>query len=217
MALDSYSDLQTSAINWANRQGDPEFATSIVDIIKLAESYLNRKLRIRDKILYTTLTGTADSRQAALPSDFREPFSVYLTTYGEDCYLPPIIGANHALSSVSGVPSHWYIKGDYLEFDCPLDQAHTFKFWYRATALDLATTAPNWLLTNHPDVYLNAVMYWGYKYISKFDKASVWKSELTESLDDVNWEEARSDAVAPLRVDPALVRGGSFDINSGDY
>ena len=70
MAISTYSELQEAVASWLNRS---DLTTTIPDFITLAESRLNRTLRLRVMETTTTLSLTASSRTVALPSAFIEP------------------------------------------------------------------------------------------------------------------------------------------------
>jgi hypothetical protein len=97
-----------------------------------------------------------------------------------------------------------------IDFDCPLDQAYSFRFRFRQryALSDSATT--NWLLTNHPDVYLNAVLLWGGVYTSDGERAVAQKVLLDEAIEEVrNVIAEQSRAV--LTVDPGLQAPRMYD------
>lgn len=213
MAITSYAELQTAIQNWRDRS-DTGFTDRVPEFIALAEARLNRKAPVRLAETNTTLTGTTDSREIALPDDFLEPIALFLTTSGQQERLAPIIAGNYALTTTSGWPEAWMINGSNIDLNCPCDQAHTFLLRYRKRLFDLANTDPNWLLTNHPDVYL-----WGSLVEAanwEDDDAAIAKYEvrLKRAEAEVRWMEARSKAVAPMRVDPALASVGRWNINS---
>ena len=73
MALDNYSNLQTSIANWLARD---DLTVEIPDFIALCEAEFNRELRIRS--METTETVTIDAEQEALPTGFLGVRSFFL-------------------------------------------------------------------------------------------------------------------------------------------
>ena len=65
MALNTYSGLQASIANFLARS---DLGTEIIDFIALAESEINRELRIRP--METTISFTIDAETEALPTGF---------------------------------------------------------------------------------------------------------------------------------------------------
>ncbi|MDP3937083.1 MAG: hypothetical protein Q8R92_03000 [Deltaproteobacteria bacterium] len=216
MAITSLSELKTAVQNWNSGRADTTFTDRLDEFVSLAESRLNVELAVRTAEVDTSLAGTLDSREIALPSDFLEPVALFLTTFGERERLAPIVAGNYELGTTSGTPSAWMINGSNIDLDKPCDQAHTFSFRYRKKLFDLATTDPNWLLTNHPNVYLFAVLAEAANWEDDDAVALKYEARLRQAIAGVRWLQARSNSGAPLRTDAALVSVGGFNINSGD-
>ena len=86
MALDNYSNLQTSIANWLARD---DLTVEIPDFIALCEAEFNRELRIRS--METTETVTIDAEQEALPTGFLGVRSFFLNNNGKTklTYISP--------------------------------------------------------------------------------------------------------------------------------
>ena len=214
MAITSYSTLKTAMATWIVR--DDATDAQMSEFVSVFEARANVELPLRTAEVDTTLTGSTSSRQLTLPSDFLEPVALFLTTYGTQQKLSPIISGNYELDTSNGPPSAWAINGSNIDLDCPCDQAHTFTFRYRMKLLNLASTDPNWLLTNHPNVYLWGSLVEFATWARDAEAISLYNGRYEDARDAVAWLTARSKATAPLRVDPALVAARSFNINSGD-
>lgn len=217
MAITSYATLQTAIADYRERSGDSDFTAQVPLFIALAEARLNRDLKVRTaEGTIATLTGTTSSRYVDLPSDYLEQIALYLTTNSRRTLLRPYVPGTIDLSTTSGTPSAWAIVGSTIEFDCPCDQAHTFALHYRLKLFDLATTDPNWLLTNYPDVYLWAALTEAAD--REGDDAAVVKYKLRyeEAKDSLLRLEGKAKSRAVLTVDPGLLGGGAgFDISRG--
>jgi hypothetical protein len=75
----------------------------------------------------------------------------------------------------------------------------------------------NWLLTNHPDLYLAASIVWGGAYTKSTDEVTGWNGLLSEGVEELLWENAREESRETLSVDMALLPCGvGFDIVSGE-
>ena len=215
MTISTKAELKTALGKWLAREGDGDISGNADDFITLAHAKLNRSMPGRQAWNDTTLTGTIGSRALTLPSGFVEPVRLQLTTFGEYEDLSPRAIASLPHSAVNGTPRTWAINGASIHLDCPCDQAHTFAFRYRG-ALALADDGDtNWLLANHPDVYLFAVLV----EAGKFSRNASWLPMavqfLREGMEEVAWVESRGDALARLTVDPALAGSGAFNINEG--
>jgi hypothetical protein len=75
MALTTFSQLKTSIANYLNRS---DLTGVIPDFITLAESKLNRNLRLRKMQTTTTLTCVSGTATIDLPTDFLEVVQLYV-------------------------------------------------------------------------------------------------------------------------------------------
>jgi len=70
MSLDTYANLQLEIADYLNRS---DLTTNIPTFIKLAESKINRDLRLREQeqLSYTEITSAATSRFVEIPSKYQ--------------------------------------------------------------------------------------------------------------------------------------------------
>jgi hypothetical protein len=201
MTISTYSELQTAVQIWLDRS---DLSVNAADFITLAESRLNRILPLRFARTTAGLTGTPGLANLVLPSDFVEPYALFLTTFGVKTELKPFVFGTIEQGTVNGVPSAWSVVRAVIALDCPCDQAHTFEFVYRQS-LTLSDSAPtNWLLTNHPDVYLLASLVEAAFFAENLDYMALCKARLDEAIAETTAKEGRSLGVATLSVDAGL-------------
>lgn len=206
--ITSYATLQSEALDWMSRAGQTGNAPTW---IQLAEARLNRELGAIETD--TTLTGTATSNAISLSSlSIVQPIALFLAETGRDEVLVEMATeGTYPVRSTAGKPRVWSIDGSNINFDCPLDANYPFRFRYRQK-LDLSTTDPNWLLTNHPDVYLAATLMWGAGYNEDWSNGQVWKSVLDSGIASVKSTIAQSKR-AGLNVDPALTAKHHYSLS----
>ncbi len=182
--LSTYAGLQAAVIEIMERTGDAAFAANVPAAVKLAEAKLNRKLGAIESD--ATLTGTIDSRVVSISSlSIVQPVALFLARAGQnEAELDPMAPENLPYASGSSVPRYYAINGSTITFDRPLLEAYPFRFRYREK-LALATTSPNWLLTNHPDVYLAATMVWGFNFQEDKENFPLWKGLLEEAIPEI--------------------------------
>lgn len=215
--IGTYGELSAAFADWMDR--DDLSTAQVANIVALAEVYLNRELPLRSMETVATLTGTTNSRQLTLPTDYVEGITLDLTTYAPAYQrLRQATPTQINYVDVAAPPSSWAIKAGYIWLDYLCDQAHTFAFRYRQKfALDSSTSSDtNWLLTNAPDVYLFACLVEAYRFTQAFDKVAAWSAQRDGAMKSAAWLDSRSKSLAPLTVDPALGRAHLFNINSGD-
>lgn len=182
MPINDFPSLKTAVSNWMSR-GD--VAGEADDFISLGEAALNRELNPVE--IDVTLTGVANSRSIDIAGQSCvEPIALFLAETGlDEVPLTPKTDGTFPYLNSSGRPRFWAIDGTNIDFDRPLDQAYPFRFRFRQR-FALSETAPtNWLLTNHPDVYLAAVLVWGGVFIQDDVAASRWMTILNTALPSV--------------------------------
>ena len=206
MALGTYAELQTAVLSWLDRSGIDD--TAAPDWITLGEAFLNREIGAVETD--ATLTGTADSRRIDISSlSMERPIALFLAESGYDeVRLQPKADGTFPYRTTSGRPTCWAIDGTNIDMDCPLLEAYPFRFRYRQrfALSDSATT--NWLLTNHPDVYLAATMVYGNLYNKAVANASTWREIINTSVPSITHSIAQSKR-GTIAVEPAFrSRGG---------
>jgi len=206
MALANYTDLQASVLDWMKRAGQ---TGQVVDWITLAEARLNRELGPLEA--NASLTGTVSSRELDISAlAMVEPVSMFIADSGsaDEKLLPLRSPANMAYFDSNDRPTEWCVDSpSAIKLNAPCDAAYAFRFRYRQR-FALATSATNWLLTNHPDVYLAAAIVWGSAYNIDLPAASAWKGLLDEAIPSIRKTIAKQ-RKGLAKVDPALsARGG---------
>lgn len=204
MSISTYSQLKSSVEVWRERVGDTTISTNAADFITLGEARLTRELPLRVMWSNTTLTGSIDSRLLTIPSDFAEP--KFLKRTDVDPYLDLIkqTAEDMVYFSTSGTPTQWCINGANIDLNRPCSSALGFQFRYRAKFALSDTSPTNWLLTNHPDIYLAAVLVWSGLLIEAQDIGQ-WNALLQSGMAMLKQLDARADADVNLEVDPALL------------
>ncbi len=215
MALANYTDLQASVIKWMTRTGDTDFVADLPDMIALAEARLNRELGVVETD--AALVGVIGNRRIDISSlsVVRAIALFYVDGSGNETPIQKQEDGTYGYSGSAGFPTIWSQDGTNIDFNCPLDAAYNFRFRYRQK-FNLATSPTNWLLTNHPDVYLAAALIWGAGYNEEFNEYGFWKMTLDEGIPSVRNLIKQSNR-GTLRVDPALqARRHHFDYTTGE-
>lgn len=216
MSISTYSELKTAIETWRARAGEARITANAADCVMLGETRLNRELPLRVFWINTTLTGVVDSRQLTLPSDFVEPEFLKLTSNSRFAKLRKRPAAAMNYFSASGEPTEWCINGANIDLNRPCASAYTFSFRYRQK-LALSDGSPtNWLLTNHPDIYLAAVLLWSGLLI-KDDDVTAWGALLRDGIEKLLTLDMEADGDVELESDPALLNAGYYDAASDTY
>lgn len=206
-----YAWLVAAVSNWMARS---DLTGDVADIIQLGESALNRELGPVE--IDTTLTGTVGSRAISVSSlSIVKPIAVFLvdTSSSDEVGLTQKTDGTFPYLSTSSRPVYWTMDtvggGDNIEFDCPLDTAYTFRFRYQERFTLSSSITQNWLLINHPDLYLAAVLLWGGLFTRDSDFYGAYSNILATGIPGVKSIIAqRKRAVAS--VDAALVQRNTY-------
>jgi len=192
MAITSYADLQTSVANWLNRS---DLTLRIPEFIDLAEANFNRDLRHRDMETTITLNTVAGTSTIALPSDYLETRAMVNQTTPLVVleYMTVVqLDTAHA-TSVSGQPYNYTIVGSNYRLGPVPDAVYNIELTYYQRIPALSDANPtNWLLTNHPDAYLFAVLVEAEPYLKNDERLPVWGAKLQRSLEGLKAEASRS-------------------------
>jgi hypothetical protein len=201
MALANYTDLLASVASWMNRT---DLTAVIPDFVTIAESRIARDLRHRKQLVSDTLTASTSTRAVALPSDWLE-FSNLTIDGTPDAILQAVtmehLNANYPEAGYSAKPIVFAVDGDNVLFGPLPDDAYTVNIDYFARFPALATDATNWLMTNHPKVYLAACMAEAASFTFDPQRAAEWnaiyKGEIAELQKD---DDASAHSGSVLRV-----------------
>ena len=213
--ISNYAGLKDAIADWMARDDIDGKADNFID---LAEARLNRELSSIET--ESTINGVVDSREISILSlSVDRPIALFMAESGlDEKEMTQKAPGTFPIEGTSGRPRYWSrdqrTSTDVIAFDRPLDSAYPFRFRYE-TKLALSDAAPtNWLLTNHPDVYLMACLAWSGKF-TKDPMVQQWVADWTGTLREVKNHMAQSKR-GVLTVDRSLQligveRYGYFD------
>lgn len=204
MSLGTYAQLKTAIDDWMARS---DLTANTADWVTLAEARLNRLIPAVQTDV--TLTGTIDNRRIDVSSNsVTAPIALFLIdpTTSDETHLVQRQDGSYPYTNTSDRPTFWSMDStSYIDFNCPLDVAYTFRFRIkqRFALSDSATT--NWLLTNHPDVYLAASIVWGGGFTRDLETAAGFKTLLDEAIPEIRRSISEQNRTE-LTVDAALLQ-----------
>jgi hypothetical protein len=199
MTIASYSDVQTSVLKWIARTTDADLTAIAPDLITLFESAANRRLRVRQQELSTTLTPS--SGIATLPSDYLAWRRVTWTgsTNRELEYVHPSYLHARYPTNPADSPNIFTIEGSSLTVRPSSDTALTFDYYQKIPALSNSNTT-NWLLTAHPDVYLFGSLAEAHGFVKDPENLGGWLGRRDQIFDEIERLDARTRGQAAIRV-----------------
>lgn len=184
----TWAELKTSVRDWLDITADGMSDARLEECIAFAERDFNRRVFAPDR--ETALSITADAQVEALPTDFWGFKSPPYIDGSPDVALvkltPGDLRATYP-DSTTGIPAHYAIEGENILFGPTPSSAQTVKGTYYSTISPLnAGTATNWLLTDHPDLYLAATLHYCWMFMVDENRAGLWKAKAEGLIDDLN-------------------------------
>jgi len=163
MALNNYTALKASIANWLNRSDLTDAIQD--DFIKLCEADFNAKLRIRQMEQIDAITINAET--VTVPTGFIAARSFYILSGSTKYHLEYISPANLFKikgSSTTGLPRVYTIESDdgteSIRFAPTPDSTYTgYLQYYKAFDALSSSNTTNYILTNHPAIYLYGSLY----------------------------------------------------------
>ena len=214
MALATYSDLKTSIANWLNRSDLTNEISE--DFIVLTEKDFNSKLRIR-KMNETNSSFTIDSETVALPTGFLQVRDFYILQGGTKYalkYITPAQMDQIKGGSTSGMPSTFTILGDNFRFAPSPSASYTgvINYFKEFDALSDSNTS-NYILTNHPAIYLYGSLYHAAQFLGGVDPNRVqqWLQLYSTALERLEQNDREDQfSGSPLQIRSDVTVAGAF-------
>jgi len=203
MALSTYTELKTTIANWLNRS---DLTSEISDdFIVLTEADLNAKLRIRQMHAQTTIT--IDAETETVPTGFLQVRDFYILSNGAKfpmTFISPAQMDAVKASSTTGVPSSYTILGSTFRFAPRPDSTYSgiLNYYKKFDPLTSSNTS-NYILADHPAVYLYGSLFHAANFLGGFDANQVqqWSQMYQTALERIELND-REDAYSgsPLQI-----------------
>jgi hypothetical protein len=180
-AFDDYLDLRLAVSEHVNNRAISDVFPRLV---QLAETTLNKKLRTRKQMTTATLTFT--SGVAPLPTNCLEIISLFnmhnepmRATSLNDVQFPRSSNMQYAIDG-----SNVVIYG--------LTGTRELRYFAALPTLTTSPTTSNWLLADHPQVYLYAVGFEAAKFLRDPELAATTDQLFSNALDEIKVDDDRS-------------------------
>ena len=194
MAITNYTELKSTVADWLNRT---DLSAVIPSFITLAESYFNQEERLRNQKSIVRAIATFNAEYEALPGDYLEmlnlsnqttvPFQKvqFLSLNQWDDYKRDF--------TTLQVPKYYTIVGNQLQLLPVPGASITAEMVYYSKIQSLSdSNTTNWLLTNHPEVYLYGTLIQAAPYLKDDDRVATWNALLEKSLDNIHQADDRA-------------------------
>jgi len=197
MTLQTYSDLTTAIGNWLQRS---DLAALLPNFVQLFEACANRRLRVRQQEATAELT--PGNGVVALPSDYLSWRRLTWTgnPRQELGYVEPSWLQAAYPDLPIDIPRVFTIEGGNI-LTRPLDPGNTaLELVYFQQIPSLAANSTNWLMSQHPDLYLFGALTEAQAYTLNAETAALWKARRDELFDEIEKLSNKSRGAGAVRT-----------------
>ena len=214
MALSTYTEVKTAIANWLNRS---DLTTEIGDdFIKLVEAEYNSKLRIK-AMLTSDSSFSITGETVAVPTGFLQIRDFYIVSGSAKyslTYMPPTQMDQIKGGSTSGRPTVYTILGSNFRFAPTPDATYTATLnYYKAIDALSGSTATNYILTNHPGVYLYGSLYHAANFLGGIEPSKLqnWLQLYQTTLERIERSDREDQwSGSPLQTRSDVTVAGNF-------
>jgi len=193
--IGNYSDLENKVALWLDRD---DLNDRIPDFIALMEAEANRLLRtVNQEVPDIWVTA---SETYLLPADFRRLRKIFIDGNPDRplVEMSPI-SVPQRYSGDPGTPEAYYIEGRSISFAPPPAAQTTFRVTYFRKIPPLTSAAPsNWMLEEHPDIYLWGTLEQAAIYIRDEDAIALCGQKFQTAIAELQRESRMDRWAGPL-------------------
>lgn len=199
MAQD-YTWLQATVARWIRRS---DLTADIPNFIQLAELRISGDLTARLQTNVTTLSTTAGAPTVTLPSDLNSVRTLANPNYGTLAYLTPEAFDARYTDQTPGLPRHYTILGSVARLGPAPDAVYALECVYLADVAPLASAVGgvNWLITQHPEVYLAATMCEACTFVRDTAQLQIWEAKYEAAVTSLNKTDWNAPGALTVRAD----------------
>lgn len=186
-----YASLQTNVADFLNRE---DISSIVPTFIELTEAELNRTIRVREMLRNAYTTTSTES--VALPSDFLELRHVVLSDQNTPLQKASFAELDIIRKNVrvAAEPTHVAVYKNKLELSPIPDKSYTLEIvYYQAIPALSSNTSTNWLIADHPDIYLYGALSKAAPYIGEDERVNVWRGEYQNAVNQLNITSIRTE------------------------
>lgn len=170
-----------------------DLADDMPDFVMLAENRINGDLRAQLQDAVASLATTEGAQFIALPPSILSIKSLTIPGHGTVDYMAPAqFNTQYTRAAGGGMPRHYTQIGSALYFGPAPGAALSLSAVVRGAVPALADAAgTNWLIEQHPEVYLAATMCEALLHIRDYPNHQVWDAKYNvaiAALDINDWE-----------------------------
>lgn len=200
MSITNYGTLKTAIADTLNRD---DLTSVIPQFVSLAHAQFNRKIRSHRQITRGSLT--IDTQFEALPADWLETIRITMDANPirvlTQISMDDLTRYRTATDNNTDAPVYFAHNGTDIELFPTPSTSYTGQITYYAKITALALDGDtNWLLTNHPDVYLYGSLIHSAPYLQDDARIVVWAGLLAQAMTEIEDESNAARFGSPLRM-----------------
>lgn len=200
MSIANFGELKTAIGDTLNRD---DLTAVIPQFVTLAHAQFNRKLRSHRQITRGSLT--IDAQFEALPADWMETIRITLDASPvrvlTQISLDDLTRYRTAFNDTSDAPIYFSHTGSDIELFPTPSTSYTAQITYYAKITALSADGDtNWLLTNHPDLYLYGSLVHSAPYLKDDARLAVWSSLMAQAMMEIEEESNGARFGSPLQM-----------------
>jgi hypothetical protein len=194
----SYTWLKAAAAKWSHRT---DLGPLLDDFIMLAEKRIDGDLKARLQNATAAISTIARLNAVLVPHDVEEIRSLSIAGCAPLEYMAP--DQINDQFAASGLPRHYTVIGAYLYFAPTPDAVYSVVCTYRQQIPSLLDEADgeNWLIRDHPEIYLAAVMCEVLGYTQNTTQVPYWEGKYRLSVDALNAQDWHTGGPMTVRTD----------------
>ena len=191
-----YDSLITQVAAWLNRT---DLNAQIPEFIDMVERDVNRRLMDQDMEQRSYTTMIAGTKKYALPTGCLSLKHIQVESgtqiYPLDYRTPQALATLNDRAA-NGIPQWYTLAGNEIEVSPPPDAAYALRvvFIKQVPSLD-ATTTTNWLIEDHPDIYLHGAVKEAWYFVRNLQEAQRHEGEYEKGIESLrvqDWNSAAS-------------------------
>lgn len=203
--ITTYAELKQNIIDHTKRSGN-DMLSKLDLFIDMAESDINKDLRVREMESRTTATTSTSDRFVALPTGFKQMRQLQITVNSVLYDLDFVTLKFMTIDDNAGIPTQFTTTSQ-IEMNRVSDQAYTLEidYWKELTALSNSNTSTT-VLTTYPMVYLAACLKHAFRWTLQYDNADYWENVFMREISKAN-RKSRKGQVGPV---PRMMPSGGM-------
>lgn len=200
MTITNYGTLKTAIADTLNRD---DLTSAIPTFVGLAEAQFNRKVRSHRQITRGSLT--INTQFEALPANWVETIRITMDANPirvlTQMSMDDLTRYRTATDNSTDAPIYFAHNGTDIELFPTPSTSYTGEITYYAKITALSADGDtNWMLTNHPDLYLYGALVHTAPYLKDDARLAIWAGLMAQGMAEIEDESNAARFGSPLRM-----------------